>query len=102
MSIVRCNLDSLNDAKLKIKQCNSQILSDLKMFDNELKEIYLVLNTPNSSKVIPKYIEYFIGKENYIDNYNNKTDKLLDEIIKGYESYSNNISLIAGDKNDTN
>ena len=100
MELIKCDINNLQEMKLKINQYNKEIIHELKTFDNELRDIPSILNTPKSSKVIPKCIEYFIAQENYLKNSTNNFNNIIDYTISEYSNYSDELNLMVGEKHD--
>lgn len=100
MSLIKVNIENLQNIQDKIDKNNASILDNMKIIDKELEEITSILSTPKSTTVIPSFLEYWRGKEEFVQNQNDVYHHKFNNIINKYIEFSNEIEKMVGDKVD--
>lgn len=84
---IKCTINDISNLKDIIEKNSLEILDCLKKIDKDYEEMPDILNTPNSSKIVPKFVDYVKKKEKYITESNNYYKKVFDTIITEYNEF---------------
>ena len=88
------------DAKNKIDTYNGEILEALEKINNEFVNMSSTLDTPKSSKTIPKMIEKSNEMVTYVSNSKDNYNSMFDTITGEYNEYMETVNKMVGGNND--
>ena len=97
--MIKYNNDKMNQFKNDYQKYNEEIIESLKRINNEFMNVDEILQTPKSTKEIPKIIEFMKSE---IDKKENELTINIDKInyiLSTYNETFKNISTMIGDKN---
>ena len=96
MGIIKYDEKTLLDAKTNIDIYNSNILEALQKINNELLTMESTLSTPNSTKGISMYTDYYDNKIEFVTNSKDKYNQMITSVNNEYNEYMNDIKEMVG------
>ena len=96
MTIVKANLDSIENMHAQFKDENNKILNNIKLLKDELGSIDSIVSTPKSNDVIPKFIDCLNQNSDFITQKNETFDGYFEKIKKEYNDYINDVKEKVG------
>ena len=100
MTLIRFEDSNISNIQNKFKQENNKLLEEIKIFHRELLEVKTILNTPNSSKIIPEQIEILEKMEEYIRQKDAYFENIFEVAKNQYNDFNQNIKSMIGDVNE--
>ncbi len=96
---IKCTIDDIQKMKETIEKNNNDILECLKELDKNYEDMPNVLSTPNSSKMIPEFLDYVRKQEQFMIESGNYYKKVFNTIISEYNEFINETKeKVGGDK----
>ena len=90
------SVPSIKEFNNVFKNNNNEIIDSLKKIEKIFEDMPYILNTPNSNKVIPNFLEYVSDREKYVIENGEHYEKFLDATIENYTNFVNEISIKVG------
>ena len=84
---VKCTIDDIQEMSNVFEKNHSEIINTLKLFEKELVDMPNVLNTPNSSKIMPEFLEYLKKQEENVIEKDVYFKKVFKTIIDEYKEF---------------
>jgi len=99
MSLVKFDVNSFLEFENSFKEQNNTILENIEIINNELKEIGEILNTPNSSKTIPTFIDQLDEMKKFVEKNGNSFDKCFLLVKSEYNDFDIDVKKAVGGTN---
>ena len=84
---IKCTINDIINMKNVVEENNKEILECLKLMNKDYEEMPNILNTPNSSKIVPRFQEYVKKQEQFMNQNIAYYTKVFDTIINEYNEF---------------
>ena len=84
---IECSIDDIQRMKDVFEKNSDEIINILSIFEKELDDIPNVLDTPNSNKIMPEFLDYLKKQEINVNEKNGYFNKVFKTIIDEYDGF---------------